>query len=82
MQPASITVADKSATVPADRTKTCQEKRHPLRTGAVGLVYECAPGKIVTELLFSHQNDAQLLLTENAKASRNTEGVVRAETGT
>ena len=34
------------------------------------------------ELLFSHQNDAQLLLTGNAKASRNTERVVRAETGT
>jgi hypothetical protein len=34
------------------------------------------------ELLFSHQNDARLLLTGNAKASRNTEKVVRAETGT
>jgi hypothetical protein len=45
----------------------------------VGLVYECAPGKVATELLFSHRNDAQLLLTGNAKASRNTERG-RAET--
>jgi len=29
---------------------------------------QCAPGKIATELLFSHRNDAQLVLTGIAKA--------------
>jgi hypothetical protein len=29
---------------------------------------QCASGKIATELLFSHRNDAQLVLTGIAKA--------------
>jgi len=39
-----------------------------LRAGAVGSTGESAPGKIATELLFSHRNDAQLVLTGIAKA--------------
>jgi hypothetical protein len=59
----------KSATVSAGRTKTCQEEKASSTLVRFGLVCECAPGKVVIELLFSHQNDAQLLLTGSAKAS-------------
>jgi hypothetical protein len=38
------------------------------RAGAVGSIGESAPGKIATELLFSHRNDAELVLTGIAKA--------------
>ena len=41
---------------------------------AVSSAGEYAPGKITTELLFSHRNDAQLVLTGIAKAQfRSTE---------
>ena len=39
-----------------------------LRAGAVGSIGESAPGKITTELLFSHRNDAQLVLIGIAEA--------------
>ena len=41
----------------------------PLRVGAVGSIGDCAMGKIATKLLFSHRNDARLVLTRTQSAA-------------
>jgi len=41
----------------------------PLRVGAVGSIGDCAMGKIATKLLFSHRNDAWLVLTRTQSAA-------------
>ena len=51
-----------------DDTPRGRHDTGPLRAGTVGSIGESAPGRIVTELLFSHRNDAQLVLTGIAKA--------------
>ena len=70
LQPTSISVTDKGGQQCPLHERVAALLRHDaaLRAGAVGSIDESAPGKIATELLFSHRNDAQLVLTGIAKA--------------